>query len=518
MSMTTTSVRELAWLSLQGPDGLGTDDSSAEAESQTAPAPGCIAAEAFPPRETRDPTTLARSIRSLGVLTPILVRRLGDGYQVVCGQHRLAAARAAGLREIPALIADLDDAEALRCYHAERQRAAEGDEASGTTAGSTAAAGAGAKPLGGPPEIMGQGLAAREAAFERNGISESVIDWVHRRDLAPWIDAAIEVGSRIEGLDAVREDGAGENGAGNGGAERPWEASTGQSVGLSAPAFDATAAIERFDRILARAVAYFQELRATRSINVPRTEILVDSILDLADPAAGAETSPASAAPQRAAPILLRGFQSSLDGDFTAPHALLVTQLCARLAKYLRWDDDAARTLIVGGFLHDVGMGFVLDALARATRSRDDEVRTIQSHTRIGCALIAGAGEWEPAVSQCALEHHERWNGTGYPSGKREAETPLPARLVGLLDCYAALITARPHRAALDPQFARQRLERAVEIGFIDPSMGILVREFLGGVELFPAEPMSRDSAEPLTKNSVELRGDLVTMLAKAST
>jgi len=68
------------------------------------------------PRKYFDPVSLedlAHSIRQKGVLEPIIVRRAGEGYEVVAGERRTRAARLAGLEEIPAIVVDIDDREAL---------------------------------------------------------------------------------------------------------------------------------------------------------------------------------------------------------------------------------------------------------------------------------------------------------------------------------------------------------------------------------------------------------------------
>jgi HD-GYP domain-containing protein (c-di-GMP phosphodiesterase class II) len=237
---------------------------------------------------------------------------------------------------------------------------------------------------------------------------------------------------------------------------------------------------------------------------VPRTEILVDSCLELVD---------------GEAPPLLRGFARPLDGNITAPHAVLVTQLCAHVARSLDWDEENFRDLVLAGFLHDIGMVFVEDKALWSSRPLSEKVRKkIQSHTRIGCALIAGTGEWSPVVSNAARDHHERWNGSGYPCGNKGTETGFQARLLGLLDTYAALVTPRPHRSALDPAFARERLDHAMRLGLFDPSLRAILEETLGNLPFQVAEPRGAEPRPPLTRNSIELRGELVTMLAKGST
>jgi len=395
-----------------------------------------ILAEPFPPREVECIQPLVQSIRATGILSPILVRKLGNGLQVVCGWRRLLAAREAGLDRIPALLQALDDREAIQCYHEESLFAGQG------------------------------GIALPGERLEDRGRQSST----PLRDpdssscgMAPVIDLTDPVPERAP------------------------------------PAENAA------QRVLVRAVAFFEEVRATRSINLPRTEILVDSILELAE---------------GEAPLLARGFLRPSAGDLTAPHSILVTQLCARVARYFGWDEAAARSFALGGFLHDVGMVFVREIASLGPSALTSvELKAIQSHTRIGCALISGAGaEWSPEVSIMARDHHERWNGTGYPEGKRGPDAAYTSRVLGLLDAYAALVTPRPHRSALEPPYARERLFGAIERGLWEPGLVPLVRDALPVWAVHLEESQERLTAPLLTRNSVELRGELVTMLAKEST
>jgi hypothetical protein len=442
----TEEKRELEWVSID----VGADGATV-ARWSDAP---------FPPRDPGDLVALTSSVRILGVLSPILVRRDGESFQIVCGYRRFLAARAAGLDSIPALVANLSDAQAIRCYLSENLLR---------------------KPLDGRSED------------EALAILKSLRDaWPDDPELSALEE---KVASRKLKLDAPNRL---ESGAAPRGALTARDA--GSPLSDSEPSHRSE---DRAERILTLAHAYFEEVHATRSINVPRTEILIDGILELAD---------------GNAPLSIAGFTRMIDGDLTAPHSILVTQICAHVARVLDWSEENARTFALSGFLHDVGMVFVHD-LAKAPRAlRADEGRGIQNHTRIGCALITGAREWSTEVALAARDHHERWNGTGYPAGLKGTETGFPARALGLIDAFAALTTPRPHRNALEPGFARERLAQAMNLGLFDPALAPVLGEGLATVPRYEGDAPGECSPLLLTRNSVELRGDLTTMLAKGST
>lgn len=95
---------------------LGDLGDAAEVEPSATVALGALRFNPNQPRKNFDPVALedlAHSIREKGVLEPIIVRRAGDGYEVVAGERRARAAQLAGLAEVPAIVVDLDDREAL---------------------------------------------------------------------------------------------------------------------------------------------------------------------------------------------------------------------------------------------------------------------------------------------------------------------------------------------------------------------------------------------------------------------
>jgi len=103
-------------------------------------------------------------------------------------------------------------------------------------------------------------------------------------------------------------------------------------------------------------------------------------------------------------------------------------------------DPIAQEALRIAALLHDVG---VLRLPFPHSGSRwhlpPEERRIHETHPEVGAKMIAGVGL--PTGVQAAVRgHHERWDGTGYPSGQRGMRVPLEARIIGVCDAYESLL------------------------------------------------------------------------------
>jgi putative nucleotidyltransferase with HDIG domain len=155
---------------------------------------------------------------------------------------------------------------------------------------------------------------------------------------------------------------------------------------------------------------------------------------------------------------------------YSGGHSLRVTALTERIAERLGWDATRLLRLRIGALLHDVGKLAVPERVLRKAGPLDpEELAQIRAHPVAGVRLAAAIAP-ERTTLACVLYHHERWDGAGYPSGRRGAEIPLEARILAVADAFDAMTSTRPYRRALHVEAALEELERCAGSQF-DPGV-----------------------------------------------
>jgi len=136
--------------------------------------------------------------------------------------------------------------------------------------------------------------------------------------------------------------------------------------------------------------------------------------------------------------------------DDTGQHTRRVAKISALLAAGFEVDTATAELIGRAAPLHDVGkIGIPDQILLKPGTLSPSEFEVVKTHTTIGARILsAGGSPLIQMAEQIALNHHERWDGTGYPSGLAGDAIPLAARVVAIADVFDALTHPRPYRDA----------------------------------------------------------------------
>lgn len=157
-------------------------------------------------------------------------------------------------------------------------------------------------------------------------------------------------------------------------------------------------------------------------------------------------------------------------------HSARVTAYAEALARRLGWTGSKLEELRLGGSLHDLGKMRVSErVLRKAGPLEEHEVEEMRRHPAEGARLIAGIERFRPALPY-VLFHHERWDGRGYPTGRRGGDIPVEARVLAFADSFDAMISTRPYRPALPIDYALREVERGAGSQF-DPSLAAVFLE-----------------------------------------
>lgn len=160
----------------------------------------------------------------------------------------------------------------------------------------------------------------------------------------------------------------------------------------------------------------------------------------------------------------------------TEGHCDRIVQYATRLGEHLRLDEDSMIALRRGAYLHDLGKITVPDEILKKDGNlTSEEWQLMKQHPLTGesiCAPLRSLRRVLPIIRN----HHEHWNGSGYPDGLRGEQIPLLARVLQVVDVYDALTTARSYKRALLHEEAVQTIWQEVSAGLWDPA---IVRQFL---------------------------------------
>lgn len=196
--------------------------------------------------------------------------------------------------------------------------------------------------------------------------------------------------------------------------------------------FDSIEVIHRIHNMLEVRVLYKQHYEQEKLLDNKvrqRTKELEDSKIDI---------------------IRRLGQASEYRDNETGMHIIRMSMACSKLSKALGLGDEFSRNLLEASPLHDIGkIGIPDNILLKPGKLNDEEWQIMKTHTTIGFELLSHSNSAIMDMAQSiALNHHEKWDGSGYPNGLKGTEIPIEARIASICDVFDALTSVRPYKKA----------------------------------------------------------------------
>ena len=154
----------------------------------------------------------------------------------------------------------------------------------------------------------------------------------------------------------------------------------------------------------------------------------------------------------------------------THGHSERVVNFSLRLGQELELDAEQMRSLEFGSLLHDIGKIGVPDAILRKpAKLTEEEWVRMREHPLHGQKILRGI-EFLEGAAKVVAQHHEMWDGTGYPLGLRGTQIDLNARIFAVADAFDAMISDRVYRSGRTYEAALAELETCAGVQF-DPGV-----------------------------------------------
>lgn len=140
-------------------------------------------------------------------------------------------------------------------------------------------------------------------------------------------------------------------------------------------------------------------------------------------------------------------------------HSKAVGDFCETIATEMKFEGDAINQIKIAGLRHDIGEIAIDDALLNKTgKLNEAEWAEIKRHPEVGYHILRSVSEFAE-VAKFVLEHHERWDGQGYPKGLKEEEISLQGRIISIADAYSTMTSDRPFTRALTKDEALREIK-----------------------------------------------------------
>jgi len=170
--------------------------------------------------------------------------------------------------------------------------------------------------------------------------------------------------------------------------------------------------------------------------------------------------------------------------DYTFQHSVGVCALLVAFGRSMKLDKAVIRQLALGGLLHDVGKARIPERiLNKPAKLNEDEFTHMKRHVDEGVLLLQESGGVSEIALQVVGQHHERFDGSGYPGALDGAGISLYGQMASIVDVYDAITSARVYHKGMPPTQALKKLLEWSSHHF-DPQ---LVQAFVRSLGIYPS-------------------------------
>ncbi|MGE5386178.1 MAG: HD-GYP domain-containing protein [Betaproteobacteria bacterium] len=247
------------------------------------------------------------------------------------------------------------------------------------------------------------------------------------------------------------------------------------SAGLSASVSEESARARRMHGEANRIVrGMMEDVRMGAQIEIERVEPMVESMVDSIF---------------RNQDALLPLARLKNHDNYTFQHSVSVCALLVAFSRSAKLPRETIREIGMGALLHDVGKAKLPDAiLNKPGKLTDEEFDLVRTHVRQGVDILRASARISDTALCVVGEHHERFDGSGYPGRKNGGDISVYGQMAAIVDVYDAISSERVYHKGIPPTLALKRLLEWSEHHF-NPA---LVQSFIRTVGIYPTGALVR--------------------------
>jgi len=158
-------------------------------------------------------------------------------------------------------------------------------------------------------------------------------------------------------------------------------------------------------------------------------------------------------------------------------HSKRVSKICEEIAIQMKLGKTTVEQVKLAGLVHDIGkIGIDEKILNSSSKLNEDEWNEMKKHSEIGYRILSSAKEFAE-IAEYVLEHHEKWDGSGYPKRLKGKEISIEARIISVVDAFDAMTRKRTYGKVFTVEEALEEIKSSAGTHFDPEIANIFVKK-----------------------------------------